>query len=769
MNLTDRLKADILAWLQGAKAEQVTRRQLAEALDVGADDKRALRAALRDLAAEGKLLPVKKNCWAVPGAGHVVAGTLQCHASGFGFLVPDPGSALREDVFIPAPHLGDAVHGDRVLVEWRESAPREPSGSGRGRGKPSRGPEAGAGRRGRKKAAPETAEPPRRPRRLEGRVTRILERSKAKVIGKVIRFKTLTVIPVDARFQHSVLVDDDGGFLLEDGDVVQVEITVPPSAGHRPRGRVLRLVGKAGDPELPLKIILARHEIRTDFAPEALAEADAFAPDPSGDDLAGREDFRHLDTVTIDGETAFDFDDAVNVTRQPDGNFTLWVHIADVSRYVRPGSALDTEAFLRGTSVYFPDRSVPMLPPALSSGVCSLLPGRDRLAFTAVLDVHGVTGRIRKARFTPSVIRSRARMTYTQVAGVLGGDPELAGRFAGQAEHFRTMAELSRVLNRRRRKLGAVDFDLPESVVRLAESGEVLGIIRTERNDAHRLIEEFMLAANEAVASLFTRKAVPALYRVHDVPDPVKVEEFAEVAARFGHCFEAKDEAYEPKDFQRVADGLGDSAVGKFLSYLMLRSFKLAVYAVNNIGHFGLALKDYTHFTSPIRRYPDLVVHRLLRHVLAGEVLHLPAVGPGDLPEIARRSSEREHEAMDAERAVMAWKKAEFMKERLGEEFDGFVSGLKANGFFVELLEHYVEGFVNLSGVEDDYYLFDEVRHCFVGKTGGKMFRLGDPIRVRVARVDMTRHHVEFAPAAARSSRRGDDNLEKFRRRRIKR
>ena len=656
--------------------------------------------------------------------------------------------------------IGDATHGDRVLVEWKEAAPFRSRQRTEER-RPARG--------GKRPPRADAAPPPERPRRYEGKVVRVLERSTAKVIGKVLVYKVITVIPLDNRYHYSIVVDDDGGFRLNDGDVVQVEITSPPTSVHRPRGRIVGWVGEAGDKELPLKIILARHEIRTEFPPEALAEAGSLPDDIDPAVLEGREDFRNLEAVTIDGETAHDFDDAVNVRLHPDGHFTLWVHIADVSHYVAPGGALDTEAFIRGTSVYFPDRAVPMLPPRLSSDLCSLLPDRDRLTFTAVMDIDGKSGKIKRARFAPSVIRSRARMTYTQVAKILQGDEALCRQFSGLVLHFKVMEALFLVLNRRRRKLGAIDFDLPESVVLFDAEGNVADVVRSERTDAHRIIEEFMLAANEAVAVRLTQDGGEALYRVHDLPDPLKVEEFAQTAARFGYDFTCRSEEPEPGDFQRIADALEGSPAGRFLSFLMLRSFKLAAYSENNIGHFGLALKDYTHFTSPIRRYPDLVVHRLLRHSLAGPARKsTPAWGPADMPHIAVQSSEREREAMEAERECVAWKKAEFMQAHLGEDYEGCVSGMKPNGFFVELTEHFLEGFVNLATLSDDFYEFDEERYLFRGQTGGRVFRLGDPVKVRVARVDSQRHQVDFALADLPAGK-GPETAERKLRKRIRR
>jgi ribonuclease R len=721
------MKEDILKLLENTRQTHISRRELAELLDVPADDKRAFRQAVHELLNDGVLLKVKKNYYAIRGRARVITGKLQAHRAGFGFLLPDPDCHPGADVYIAATHLGDATHGDRVMVQLLDTPAggRPPA--------PGRGP------------------------RLEGRVLRVLERGTSRIVGRYMLLRTPVVIPLDSRYHYSVHPINTKDFPLSDGDVVHVELTTEPSARTRPQGRILSLVGRPDDPDLPFKITLAKHDIPVEFDPGVLAEARRVAVPVPPEEAARREDFRHLPAVTIDGETAFDFDDAVNAVKNPDGSFTLWVHIADVSHYVRPGGDLDREAFRRGTSVYFPGRAIPMLPDTLSSDICSLRPGEDRLAFTAMLTIDGRTGQTRAARFTPSVIRSRARMTYTQVAGILDGDAELRRQFASLVPEFEILAELTKALNRRRRARGAIDFDLPESEIRYDPDANILGIFKSERNFAHRLIEECMLAANEAVAGFFAAREMPFIYRIHEPPDPVKVEEFASVAGRFGHPFEVKeDEPYEPRDFQRVADTFGDTAVGRYLSYLMLRSFKLAVYSERNAGHFGLGAKDYTHFTSPIRRYPDLVVHRLLRAALASPpparsrrkgapAPDTAGAGLAELAEIAVQSSERERAAVEAEREIMAWQKALFMQSRLGQEFEGFISGIKPNGFFVELTEFFLEGFVNLSTLQDDFYILDEERQCFRGERTGRVFQLGTRLVVRVDRVDMDRYQIDFS------------------------
>lgn len=699
----------------------ISQREIGEKLGLGAEEKAGFRLALRELLEEEVLLQVKKHYFAIRERSGLITGTLQCNRSGFGFVIPDTQPAPAGDIYIRAANLGEAIHGDRVVVELVEGTPRF-----RGRG----------------------AEPAREPARREGRIVRVLERGIRRIIGKIIFLKRPVVIPLDSRFHYSVTVTNAAGFDLQDQDVVCVNLTSDPAPGSRPEGVISALVGRPGDPELPLLIAMHKHDIPREFPPEVLAEAAAAADRMPSGMVEAREDFRGRPIVTIDGETAHDFDDAVDVVRNADGSYKLGVHIADVSFFVEPRTLLDAEALKRGTSVYFPDRAVPMLPAVLSSGVCSLLPDQDRLCLSALLTIDGKTGQTTQVRFTPSLIRSRARLTYTQVAAALQGEESARQSVGDVFPELERMVDLFNLLNRRRRERGAIDFDLPQEEVRYDEAQNVIGIYRAERTVAHRLIEEFMLAANEAVAGRFQRLDLPFLYRIHEPPDGVKVQEFAEIAARFGYGFPVKEEGYTPADFQQLASSFEDSPAGRYLCYLMLRSFKLAIYSHRNAGHFGLASDAYTHFTSPIRRYPDLMVHRLLRQLLLNDPFRDKSpLYLAPLEELAKQSSDRERAAMEAEREILAWKKAQFMEERLGDEFEGFVSSLRPNGIGVELFDFFIEGFVPFSLLTDDYYQLDEQRHILVGEHTGRIFRLGTRVRVRVDAVDMDRYQITLAVA----------------------
>ncbi|HTG61170.1 MAG TPA: RNB domain-containing ribonuclease, partial [Terriglobia bacterium] len=494
-----------------------------------------------------------------------------------------------------------------------------------------------------------------------------------------------------------------------------------------------------------------------------------------------RRDFRALAIVTIDGETAKDFDDAVHVERLLDGKYVLQVHIADVAHFVRPGTALDREARLRGTSVYFPDRAVPMLPLELSNGICSLNPHVDRLTMSVLMELDPA-GQVVAYEITPGIIRSAERMTYTAVYAALSGESDPAGRdYGAQVEHFRRMEELARLLSRRRDVRGSIDFDLPEPEIEFDPYGRMIGVTRSERNIAHRIIEEFMLAANETVARHLEQAGVPTLYRVHEKPDPKKVLEFEEIAATFGYSLgielpaarrvrvrrdpRGRDDRYPrfedtllsgeleitSRHYQRLTRRIAGKPEERILSYLMLRSLKQARYSEENLGHFALASKTYTHFTSPIRRYPDLIVHRILKAVLDQEgasVRSSPggaAVHPQELLALGLETSEAERRAADAEREVMEWKKVSFMAGRLGDEFEALIIGLTKHGLFVELTDLFIEGFVPLSSFEDDRYVYREKLRAIVADASQRAYRLGDRVRVRLDRIERAGNKLEFA------------------------
>jgi ribonuclease R len=736
-----------------------------------------------------------------------LTGRLILHQDGYGFVVPDtPMPQLDRDVFIPRDAIGDAMHGDHVGFELGRVTP---------------GPDG---------------------KRAEGRIVRVLDRAHPTIVG-LFRYgpRGNVVLPYDNRIQHQVEIapgDELTTALKEkygvneakdsarlrrlgriselDGAVVNAELLRFPRGGIAPVGRVIEILGKPRDLGVDTEIIIRKHHLPYEFSEAVLQEARHRAHPVHEADLRGREDFRGLPIVTIDGETARDFDDAVYVERRADGGWHLQVHIADVAHYVRSGTALDSEARLRGTSVYFIDRAVPMLPEALSNGICSLNPREDRLVMSCLMEFDA-SGRMRDSKMTAGVIKSAERMTYTNVNKVLEGDAEATARYAALVHHFQDMKTLALLLNARRNEHGSIDFDLPEPVIEFDEEQRMTNITRSERNIAHRLIEEFMLAANRAVAGYLLRRGLPTLHRVHEKPDARKVLEFEEVAKAFGYTLGVKDlhrreiavkhgrvpapasagrpDSYghgrergmrvtlpgtgdlniTPQHYQRLLKKLEGRPEERIVSYLMLRSLKQARYAADSLGHFALGFEEYAHFTSPIRRYPDLIVHRTLKWALAHPnqaaptaphtPQHAEAVVSShkQLQELGTETSEAERRAASAERELREWKTAQFMEEHLGDEYEGLIISVQKYGCFVELFEIFVEGLLPIVALEDAAgarCVYRERDHAIVAlggaERGGRgrgaavkskqtVWTLGDRVKVRAERIDPMRHRVEFA------------------------
>ncbi|MBK9315775.1 MAG: ribonuclease R [Acidobacteria bacterium] len=596
------------------------------------------------------------------------------------------------------------------------------------------------------------------------KVEMLLERGDLKVIGRLRHgFRQSWVESLDEKFQFDIDIDSRDAGDLADGWIVMVRVTGYPGGRRNPTGRIIERLGESSDaPGMDIQIVIHKHDLPYIFPVEVTAEAESISATVTDDQLSGRLDLREIPTVTIDGETARDFDDAISLRRLDNGNYHLGVHIADVSFYVREGTPLDQEARLRGTSVYFPERAIPMLPEKLSNGICSLNPKVDRLAMSALMEVDD-QGKVVNYELRETVIRSNERMTYTDVNTLLAHtDPKLAMRYAELMDLFRAMEQLARILIGMRQRRGAIDFNLPESIFEFDDEGRIAGVLKADRNIAHRIIEEFMLLANETVAGHMTGLQVPSLYRIHEEPQPQRVIEFAELASAYGYGFPV--EGVTSFDYQRLSKQLEGKPEERVLSYAMLRSLQRARYAAGNAGHFGLAAPIYTHFTSPIRRYPDLIVHRILRELLkrsaewgksvTGEkpAKKPPKPIPFDhLELIGEESSDRERSADAAEMEIDEWRKAVFMAERLGEEFDGMITNVRDFGFFVELDEFFIEGMVHVSTLIEDYFNFDERIHALIGRSGKRRYRLGDRIRVRVDRVNVDRHLVDFSVVEAGS------------------
>ncbi len=805
--MTDRELLTHIARSAGAKAGY---KQLVRELGLGGGrERRLLLEQLARMTARGDLVKTDREHWSIPKKSNggtrdnLIAGRLDLHRDGYGFVRPNsrPGSQREDDVFIPPDEINGAMQADQVLVELA---------------------------------------PPRADGRRLGRIARILERRNPTVVGvfhyaRSDREMGDKVIPFDDRMTQHIVIPFGQGLPETaqpatphrvlggeaaapthyddlEGIVVDVEITSWPTPTRPPIGRIIEVLGDPDDFGVDVEMMIRKHQLPRIFPDKVLAEARAvaFLEDAEVD---RRRDFRGLPIVTIDGETAKDFDDAVLVTERADGGYELQVHIADVAEYVGAGTDLDLEARLRGTSVYFPDRAIPMLPQELSTGICSLRPNEDRLVLSCLMQLSAA-GRIESFEIVEGVIRSAERMTYTAVHAILEGDPEARSRYAPLVADFERMRHLAGLMNKRREERGSIDFDLPEPVIEFDEQGQMRGVTKSERTWANRLIEEFMLAANECVATWLEDLGVPSLYRIHEKPEPRRVVQFEELAASFGYSLGLgalpvkriqtrgdrrdaqrsgrqarthevpEDIAVTPKMYQKLAARIEGKPEERILSYLMLRSLSQARYSEINEGHFALAAPTYTHFTSPIRRYPDLIVHRITKSLLRdgvvgraevaegrhgspwthphealrGIVIHHakklkpgegfhgePPIPEAELAQIAEESSQAERRAAEAERELVEWKKVRFMENRVGEEFAALVLNPTKYGFFVELTDLFVEGLVHIDTLRDDRYTWRENTHEIIGERWGRRFRAGDRVQVILDRILAQERRLQFS------------------------
>ena len=700
--------SEILRLIREHVHHPATARELSQVLRVPREERTTFKRHLKTLVRDGELLQIRGNRFGLPEKMDLIVGRLHTNPAGFGFVVPEHAkTGERQDIYIAASNLTEAMHGDRVVARVER----------------------------------------RTERGFEGRIIRILERSQETIVG---RFEVDDaglgyVVPFDRRVLTDVQVPTGQWSSAEPGEMVLVEITRWPTATRGPVGRVVEVLGQIDEPGVDTQIIIRKFGIPDAHSEESVEEARRLGTQVKDRDIKARTDFRGVTTVTIDGEHARDFDDAITIERLPNGNYWLGVHIADVSHYVKEGSALDEDAYERGTSVYFPERAVHMFPAELATGLCSLNPHVDRLVQSCLMEVDR-RGNVVRYEMHDGVINSDARMTYTAVNAILTDrDAETIREYEPLVAMFEQMAELFQILNARRRRRGSIDFDLPEADVILGEDGQIENIVAAERNVAHRIIEEFMLLANETVATHLVEQDMPALHRVHEAPDVKKVEDFETFIGTLGYSLAAGGHTVKPKHFQKLIDRIKGTPEERPVAALMLRTMQKARYDAASLGHFGLAAEHYTHFTSPIRRYPDLVVHRMLR-----ESRRAPLTGARaeelneELPEVARHTSEMERRADDAERELLQWKKVRFMADKVGDEFDGYITGVAPFGLFIELIEHYVEGLVHISSMADDYYRFVDQQHILRGENTKKVYRLGDKVRVQVVRVDMERRQVDL-------------------------
>ncbi|WP_348264080.1 VacB/RNase II family 3'-5' exoribonuclease [Telmatobacter sp. DSM 110680] len=806
--MTDR---ELLAQIARSAGGKAGYKQLVRELGLGGGrERRLLLEQLARMTARGDLVKTDREHWSIPRKttggtrDNLIAGRLDLHRDGYGFVRPNArqGVAKEDDVFIPPDEINGAMQGDQVLVELA---------------------------------------PPRNDGRRLGRIARILERRNPTVVGvfhyaRSEREMGNKVIPFDERMTqhivipygqempeteqpatpHRVLGSEAAAASPHPDDleglVVDVEITSWPTPTRPPIGRIIEILGDPDDFGVDVEMMIRKHQLPRVFPDKVLAEARAVA---FLDDVEvnRRRDFRELPIVTIDGETAKDFDDAILVTERPDGGYELQVHIADVAEYVGSGTDLDLEARLRGNSVYFPDRAIPMLPQELSTDICSLRPHEDRLVLSCIMQLSSA-GRIESFEIVEGVIRSAERMTYTAVHAILEGDAETRVRYAPLVADFERMRHLAGLMNRRREERGSIDFDLPEPVIEFDEQGQMRGVTKSERTWANRLIEEFMLAANECVATWIEDLGVPSLYRIHEKPEPRRVVQFEELASSFGYTLGLgalpvkriqtrgdrrdaqrtgrsvrthevpEDIAVTPKMYQKLTKRIEGKPEERILSYLMLRSLSQARYSEINEGHFALAAPTYTHFTSPIRRYPDLIVHRITKSLLRDGVVgkaevaegrhsspwthphealkgivihHAKKLKPGEgfsgeppipeveLAQIAEETSQTERRAAEAERELVEWKKVRFMQDRVGEEFAALVLNPTKYGLFVELTDLFVEGLVPIDTLRDDRYTFRENTHEIVGDRWGRTFRAGDRVQVILDRILAQERRLQFS------------------------
>ena len=676
--------------------------KLSEPVDVEALERR-LRAMQRD----GQLVRNRNGAFLPVSEKGLIRGRVIAHPDGFGFLAQDEGG---DDVFLAPRQMRGLFHGDRAVVRVM-----------------------GLDHRG----------------RPEGAVIEVLERNTHQVVGRFVEERGVTYVsPDNKRLPLDLLIPPGETNGAQAGQIVLAAITEQPTKHKQPIGRIVEVLGEHMDPGMEIDIALRSYELPFEWADEVTAEAQRFGAEVAEDAKRGRVDLRQLPLVTIDGEDARDFDDAVYCEPLDDGGWRLLVAIADVSHYVQPDKALDAEARRRGTSVYFPGQVIPMLPEALSNGLCSLNPQVDRLALVADM-VVSKGGALKSHEFYSAVMRSAARLTYTEVAKIVvdraQGD---RSRRETLLPHLDALYELFKALSRARRKRGAIDFETQETRILFGEGRKIERIVPTTRNDAHRIIEECMIVANVAAARLLGRRKMPTLYRIHEGPSVERLEKLRAFLAGVGLNLGGGDSP-TPKDYAALLRQLKGRPDAELVQTMLLRSLRQAVYAPDNSGHFGLAHPAYAHFTSPIRRYPDLLVHRGIYHALSGKKPGTFPYSHGDMVTLGEHCSMTERRADEAVRDVLDWLKCEYMQDKVGEVFDGLVSTVTSFGLFVQLDDVYVEGLIHVTALSNDYYQFDPVAQCLRGERSGRVYRLGDPVQVRVARVDLDERKIDFMPEDA--------------------
>ncbi len=695
--------------------------QLAKALGIQDEvGREALSRRLGAMVRDGQLVCNRRGAYGLPDKMDLVRGRVSGHPDGFGFLIPDDGG---QDLFLSPRQMRQVMHGDRVLARV-----------------------VGVDRRGRR----------------EGAIVEVLESNTRELVGRYFQEGGVGfVTPSNKNVSQDIIIPAGQEGKARQGQIVVIEIVQQPSRHSRPVGRVVEVLGDHMAPGMEVEIAIRSYELPREWPAAVQAQIKDFPTEVAEEDKAGREDLRALPLVTIDGEDAKDFDDAVFCERQGQG-WRLLVAIADVSAYVQPGSALDEEALQRGNSVYFPEHVIPMLPEILSNHLCSLRPEVDRLCQVCELFITPA-GQIRKHRFFDGVMRSHARLTYNEVAAMLlEGDEALAARHAALLPHLQELHNLYQVLRQAREKRGAIDFDRMETRIVFGAQRKIEKIVPVERNDAHRMIEEFMISANIAAAEFLQRSEIPTLYRIHPEPSVDKVNDLRAFLAEMGLSLGGGEQP-TAKHYARLLASLKDRPDKHLVETVLLRSLSQAMYSAENIGHFGLALESYTHFTSPIRRYPDLIIHRAIRHLLQRGKPRDFQYSFTDMESLGDHCSMTERRADEATRDAVSWLKCEYMMDKVGQEFDGIVTAVTSFGLFVELDEIYVEGLVHVTALENDYYHYDPVKHMLYGEHSGKTYRLADPIRVLVTRVDLDERKIDFVLADGKKQQEGRAQKKKSR------
>lgn len=699
-------KEAIIKLLKSKAYNPMKIKELAIVLNVGKPDRPLLDEVLGDLVKEGKIIRTNRGRFVTPESLNLMVGTFQGHPKGFGFLIPDDTSL--HDVFISADGINGAMHRDRIICK--------------------------------------ITRPEIEGKRAEGEVTQILERGPNKIVGRYEPSDHFGfVIPDDKKYARDIFIPNKMAMGAVAGHKVLVEVTDWAEERRNPDGKIVAIIGHINDPGVDILSIIYQYDLPLEFPDEVMEAVENIPHEVSDKDKRGREDMRGIPMVTIDGEDAKDLDDAISLERLDNGHFRLGVHIADVTHYVKPGSPIDKEAYTRGTSAYLVDRVIPMLPHKLSNGICSLNVGVDRLALSCMMDI-APSGNVVNHRITETLIKIDERMSYTDVNEILTGDnQELLSKYADYLDMFKDMEELALILRKKRNKRGSIDFDFEEGKIIVDEKGKPIDIVAYDRNIATRIIEEFMLLSNETIAEDYYWQDKPFIYRSHQEPDEAKIEKLATFIHNFGYKIKGSQTKVHPKNLQKILADIEGKPEENIISRLVLRSMKQARYTADCEGHFGLAAQYYTHFTAPIRRYPDLQIHRNIKYNLHNELGgRLESRLIKQMPEVAKHSSVRERVAEEAERETVQLKKVEYMSQFIGRVYKGVITGITSWGVYVEL-PNTVEGLVHVNEMDDDYYIHDEIHHQFIGERTKKIYRLGDLVYIRLIKTSMENRTIDFS------------------------